>query len=320
MPQGLVHGPVWTRRFALSVAVFFFTCSHVFGQAQTSAATAGSTADTPKKVRVRGCLSHLLDEFHFATEVPGGWFVLTGLTAGLEKYVDREMTLEGRMGEPIRIEGYFDPIPSFEVGRVVEVFEKPHPQLSASFTNPANWHVEINRKYGVKFAHPESMAAAAGPGPSLQPNFVTVEGTEIASSFEVPRDAYANANLLGGSFTIFVNRQLRNEASCMQFGQLGPREEPPTPYLVGKLKYLKAEGASAAMGTWYGDYYFHIFQSGVCYEFALELVEYNAHNADTGCNIPLLSSEDNLKLIKPLIASVSFFRPNFQRAPKSYAR
>ena len=63
------------------------------------------------------------------------------------------------------------------------------------------------------------------------------------------------------------------------------------------------------MGTWYSDDYFHIFQNGMCYELAFELVTYNAHNADTGCNVPLLSAEDNLSLIKPLIARVSFFRP-----------
>jgi hypothetical protein len=77
------------------------------------------------------------------------------------------------------------------------------------------------------------------------------------------------------------------------------------------------DGGSAAMGTWYSDYYFHIFQNGLCYELAFELVEFNAHNADTGCNIPLLSQENNLNLIKPLIASVSFFPPTVLPARES---
>ncbi len=63
------------------------------------------------------------------------------------------------------------------------------------------------------------------------------------------------------------------------------------------------------MGRWDSDYFFHIFQHGLCYELAFGLVEFSARNADTGCNIPLLSQEDELNLIKPLIASVSFFPP-----------
>jgi hypothetical protein len=86
--------------------------------------------------------------------------------------------------------------------------------------------------------------------------------------------------------------------------------------VVGKLNYLKAVGGSAAMGTWYSDYYFHIFQSGLCYELTFELVEYNAQNTDAGCNIPLLSREDDLNLVKPLIANVSFFRPTVRPVGK----
>jgi hypothetical protein len=316
MHEQFVHGFIHFWQVTLSLGICFFACTNIVGQAsQNSPAIIDPAADLRNKVQVRGCLAHVLDEYHFAPEPPAAWFVLTGHTAGLEKYAGREMTLEGTIVEAIQIEGYFEPIPSFEVNRVVEVFERPDPELSASFTNTAGWHVERNRKFGVKMAHPESMAAAK-PRPSLLSNFVTEEGAEVVNSFEIPREAYSNANLLGGFFTIFVNRQVRNHESCMQFGQLGPREEPPSAYVVGKLNYLKAVGGSAAMGTWYSDYYFHIFQSGLCYELTFELVEYNAQNADAGCNIPLLSREDDLNLVKPLIANVSFFRPTVRPVRK----
>jgi len=116
------------------------------------------------------------------------------------------------------------------------------------------------------------MGARRRSGPSLQPNFVTEEGAEVANSFAIPREAYANANLLGANFTIFVNRQLRNSASCIQVGQLGPDGEPPSEYTAGKLRYVKAQAGTAAMSTWYSDYYFHIFKNGLCYELAFEVV------------------------------------------------
>lgn len=307
MTESPIRMAMYVGRFALCLEILLSPYSSTFVQAKQKPAAADSRMDTPSRIQVRGCLGRVLDEYHFAPEPPGPWLVLTGHTAGLEKYIDRELTLEGSKGDSIRSEGYFDPVPSFEVTRIVKVFEKAGPVLSPAFTTRANWHAETNEKYGVKFARPLSMIAAEGPGPTLQPNFITNQDAEIVSSFGIPGTAYPNANLFGGSFTIFVNRGLKTRASCMQFGQLGPRDEAPSPYVASQLQYVKTETGSAAMGTWYSEYYFHTFQSGHCYEVAFELIEFNAHNADAGCNVPLLSDQDNLNLIKPLIESVSFF-------------
>jgi hypothetical protein len=258
-------------------------------------------------IQLRGCLGQVLDEFHFASSDLGGWVVLTGNTAGLEKYVDRELILEGSNGDAVRIEGYFAPIPSFEVLKIARVIDKQKPELSIAFTNPSNWHLQTSARYGIKFDHPANMTRVEGPPPTLQPNFLTNEYSEVVVSLDIPGSAYANANLLGGSFTIFVNSQIRTKTKCMQFQELGT-QSALEPYVVGKFKYKKEATGGAAMGTWYSEYYFHILQNGRCYELAFELVEFNAHNADTGCNVPLLSDTDNLNLIRHLIARVSFFR------------
>jgi hypothetical protein len=68
---------------------------------------------------------------------------------------------------------------------------------------------------------------------------------------------------------------------------------------------MDMEGGGGGMGHWYSDYYFHIFQNGLCYELAFELDEYDAHVGPAACNVPLLSQQDELNLINPLIASVS---------------
>jgi hypothetical protein len=300
----------------------FLLCMCLSASAQTPMNPHQDSAiNKQKSMQVRGCLGHVLDEFHFSSltltssENLNGWVVLTGNTAGLDKYVDRELILEGSKGDALRIEGYFDPIPSFEVVRIVKVVEKAEPQLDASFTNAASWRAERIREYGVKLAHPEGMVVAESPGATFQSNFATNASAEVVSSFDIPGMAYPNANLRGGSFTIFVNPEIKTRASCMQFLEPGSRSAPE-PYDAGRIKYLKAVTGSAAMGTWYSEYYFHAFQNGQCYEVAFQLVEYNAHNADTGCNIPLLSNEDNLTLIKPLIGSVTFFRPQGASASK----
>src|SRR5579863_1751333 len=180
-----------------------------------------------KNIQIRGCLVHVLDEFHFSSwdvtspENLNGWVVLTGNTAGLEKYADRELILEGSKGGALRIEGYFDPIPSFEVARIVEVVEKAVPKLDSSFANAASWRTEKIRESGVKLAHPESMIVAEAPAPTLQPNFATNAQAEVVSSFDIPGTAYRNANLRGGSFTIFVNPEIKTRASCVEFLEPG---------------------------------------------------------------------------------------------------
>lgn len=298
-------------------------CQFARGQVNETPQT-GSTdsgRNKPGKIQARGCLGHVLDEFHFASEDLSGWVVLTGNTAGLESYVDREVTLEGSKGEPIRIEGYFDPIQSFEVSRIVKVFEKAEPELAPDFVENNTWVTETNKKYGVRFAHPKSMTTNTETSPVReQSNFVTQQDTELVSSFEIPGKAYPNANLRSGTFTIFAKRNVPSQGGCGQFGDLAMSDEHPSSYAVGNLRYMRADGFDGGMGTWYLSNYFHIFRNGLCYELAFELVEYNAQNADTGCNIPLLSAEDNWDLIKPLVDSVSFFRPSVRPLLKSDAR
>src|SRR5260370_13112092 len=311
MPERLMHSQLRTGRLVPYLVVCFFAYSSAFAESnQNPTVPSDHASHKEDKITLRGCLGGGPDQFYFATTVADRSFVLTGHTSGLEKYIDREMTLEGSRGDSIPVTGFFEPFPSFEVARIIEVSEKRNPSLSSSFSDTSAWHTERNKMYGVQFAHPDSMSAAPALDPNLQPNFVTAKDTETVSNFAIPGETYSGANLLAGSFTIFVNRHVTNRLSCMQFGQLGPREVPPSPFIVGKLQYTETEGGGAAMGRWDSDYFFHIFQNGLCYELAFGLVEYSAHTADTGCNIPLLSQQDELNLIKPLLERVSFFRPS----------
>jgi hypothetical protein len=272
-------------------------------------ASAANRREAPEPITLRGCLGKWPNYFAFASETQEGLYALTGNTSGLEKYLDRELILEGHRTEDIEIDGYFKPFPALRVERIVKVVEKQTPNLSDSFKNRRSWLKETNRKYGVKFAHPKDMNVAAASDRQLAVNFATEEGTEVLGNFSIPATAYAKANFRGGTFSVFVDSKITARSSCLQFADLGPREEPPASYRVGRLEYAMATAGDAAMGSWASDYSFHIFKNGSCFELAFELWEYNAHIADNGCNVPLLSEEDNLNLIKPLIAGVSFFPP-----------
>jgi hypothetical protein len=296
-------------QIVLFLSGWLVACSPVHGQVKESPSTSPAQSHASAKTTLKGCLSSGPNGFQLATASAEGWFVLTGKTAGLEKYVDRELTLEGTRGDDIPIEGFFKPFPSFVVSKIVELSDRLIPKLDPSFANTASWQTERNSQYGVKIPHPLTMNVVESAETTAGSNFATQDGAEIVANLGIPGTSFSSGNLLGGSFTIYVNRQVKNRESCMQFGQLWSQDEPLKSYTVGNLIYAEAERGSAAMGTWYSDYHFHTFQNGLCYELAFELVEFNAHNADTGCNTPLLSPEDNFSLIKPLIGTVSFFSP-----------
>src|SRR5207245_11761623 len=133
-----------------------FLCVSTFAQSNENLPLPSDRASHKEnKITVRGCLGGGPDRFDFAAFGTDRSFILTGHTSGLEKYMGREMTLEGRRGDPIPVEGFFEPFPSFEVDRIVEVIEKREPSLSASFTDTSAWHTEKNKMYGVQFAHPD---------------------------------------------------------------------------------------------------------------------------------------------------------------------
>jgi len=300
----------WLRSGFPALVVLAALSSVATAQENRSATETGAhRREVPESISLRGCLGKWPNYFSFATDTGEGVYALTGNTADLEKYLDQELILEGHRTEDVQVEGYFKPFPALRVERIVKVVAKQTPNLSESFRNHGSWVGENNKKYGVKFAHPKDMAVNAIGDDQASANFATQEGAEIVSSFAIPETAYASSNFRHGLFHIFVNRQIRNGPSCMQFGDLGPQEEPPSPYRVGELSYAKATGGSAAMGSWGTNYYFHIFQFGFCYEVAFELWMYDAHNANDGCNVPLLSAEDELELIRPLLSSASFFSP-----------
>lgn len=242
MTETLAHSPGRFWRLTLTLGCYVFSCSCALGQGKpTSGATTVLRVGERNTVQMRGCLGHISSQFRFASAA-GGLFILTGHTKGLEKCDNREMTIEGKIGKPIPIAGNFEPMPSFEVTRIVKIFDIAQPKLNKSFTSTKGWHVETINDYGLKVSLPQSMTSAEKPPPSVPPEFATEEGEVVASSFNIPQDAYINANLLGGSFTIFVNGQIGERAGCMQFAaELGP---PDSTYRVGRLQYLLDEGGA----------------------------------------------------------------------------
>jgi hypothetical protein len=163
--------------------------------------------------------------------------------------------------------------------------------IASSYTNPL---------YGVSFRYPKNYSLKEGDQANaertrLEPiamNFVEPGGSTL-TMVELPNRLYADTDLASAFFTVSVNTGL-NRASCGQFASSNPAparaeaagekgdQEPPTaasPVTASSIEAAKAEPldgpsteveSSGDRGAKRADTkYYHVFENGTCYEFAL---------------------------------------------------
>jgi hypothetical protein len=137
-----------------------------------------------------------------------------------------------------------------------------------------------NSAYGVSFRYPrngslkegdESNLELEGLGP-VEMNFVEPGGTTI-SAVELPRKLYAGTDFNAAFFNVSVNPKLTS-AECSQFAfpQTGDPENDPvttSKTKIGTTEFETVEGFAEAENSHADAKFFHVFQNGSCYEFAL---------------------------------------------------
>lgn len=300
------------QRWLWCLAICALACAACREQAKQEKSSAAKNVTA--KIRLRGCVGKWTANFSLATatpeaDVPDGVYALTGNTAGFEKYIGRELVLEGLRGQEVGVQGFDKPFPGFSVEQVVEVVPRQTPRLSPAFLDRASWREEKYDEHGVKFAHPAAMEAIpvqqeqAGPVGS---NFVNSQGMELVGEFNIPDTTYAKTNFRGGRFAVFVNDTL-NRTTCNQFNEPSSEEPGVRRFATQGTQYAETVIGSAAMGQSGTSYAFHTFQNEVCYEIAFDVSMFSAHNSEAACNVPLLSEEDEMALMKPLLESVAYF-------------
>ena len=147
-------------------------------------------------------------------------------------------------------------------------------KLSAStYTNPA---------YGVSFRYPkygnlkegdQANLKLDGLG-SLETNFIQPGGTTL-SAVELPRKLYAGTNFNTAFFSVSVNPKLTSE-ECERFAfpeSSDPQTDPvaTSKTKVGATEFRAVEGFAGEENNQADVKYYHVFQNGSCYEFALGL-------------------------------------------------
>jgi len=147
-------------------------------------------------------------------------------------------------------------------------------KLSAStYTNPT---------YGVSFRYPKYGTLKEGDKANLEleglgpveMNFVQPGGTTI-SAVELPRKLYAGTDFNAAFFNVSVNSKL-TAAECEQFAF--PETSNPaidavvtSKTKVGTTEFHAVEGFAGEENNQADLKYYHVFQNGSCYEFAMGL-------------------------------------------------
>jgi hypothetical protein len=163
-----------------------------------------------------------------------------------------------------------------------------------------------DKTYGVSFAYPRRYAIETGDATKevlmsspLPMNFVQPGGVALAA-VELPETGFANTDFSSAFFNVSVNNTLTAD-QCTEFSVPQPKLAPATPtteadskqlaavaekadtlspkLMLGDLEMHGAEAVSGEGTSQSDSKYFHVFQNGACYEFALNVTT-NAAQAD----------------------------------------
>jgi hypothetical protein len=134
-----------------------------------------------------------------------------------------------------------------------------------------------DQTYGVSFRYGRKYTLKSGDqidSASVPMDFAQPGGVN-AVSVELPKGLYPDTDLTSAFFRVSVNKGL-TENECGQFAlpqSLGPDKDSgqPSRVALGTLEMQEVENISSEETKRADTKYYHLFQNGACYEFALGL-------------------------------------------------
>jgi hypothetical protein len=166
-----------------------------------------------------------------------------------------------------------------------------------------------NPTYGVSFRYPKRDKLKEGDDANLQwdglgpveMNFVQPGGTTV-SAVELPGKLYAGTDFNSAFFNVSVNSKLTAD-ECAQFAfPEGSETDPvaPSKTKVGTTEFNVLEGFAGEDTKQADVKYYHVFENGSCYEFALGLETAVAPDAGDDDVTPLVKPVDHNEVFRKL--------------------
>jgi hypothetical protein len=139
--------------------------------------------------------------------------------------------------------------------------------------------------HGVSFRYPWQYSVKRGDAidsQSIPMDFVQ-QGGEAAVSIDVPKSYFPETDLASAFFRVNINKNL-TEAECGQFASPQGSDKDaiePSKLSLGGLELQEVEDIAGDDSQQEDTKYYHLFQNGACYEFALGLSTESQGNDDT---------------------------------------
>jgi hypothetical protein len=139
--------------------------------------------------------------------------------------------------------------------------------------------------YGVSFRYPWQYSVKRGDAldsQSIPMDFVQ-QGGDAAVSIDMPKSYFPDTDLASAFFRVNINKNL-SEAECGQFASPQGTEKDaiqPSKLILGGLELQELEDVAGDDSKQEDTKYYHVFQNGSCYEFALGLSTESAANDET---------------------------------------
>ena len=179
---------------------------------------------------------------------------------------------------------------------------KKHPRQSTASTYK-------NADYGISLVYPKSYNLKkddaanlewTGLGP-VQLNFVEPGGGTLAA-IELPKDSYPDTDFATGFFNVSVHPTMTAE-QCSQFAfpqTTGNAAATPAKVKMGRSEFYEIESSAGDQNNQADAKYYHVFQNGACYEFALGIQ--TARDADA--EVPQVDRQQVFNRLKRILTTV----------------
>jgi hypothetical protein len=163
--------------------------------------------------------------------------------------------------------------------------------------------------YGISFGYPRKYSLKTGEdlksGPEPVPMNFTQPGGIAAVSVELPNNAYPGTDLQSAYFQVNVLKGL-GETECGQFTvpQSKPEDKSgvqPSDVELGGMNFREVENISGESIKQMDTKYYHLFEGGNCYEFALGLTTAWDGNED---GVNLVDREDVFRRLEKILSGV----------------
>ncbi|MGC1373979.1 MAG: hypothetical protein WA824_17730 [Candidatus Sulfotelmatobacter sp.] len=180
---------------------------------------------------------------------------------------------------------------------------------------PATLHY-VDKDSGLSFRYPRKYVLKTGDAADelVSSNLTVMDfsqsGGVVTAAVEIPQGAYPKSDLISAMFDVRVNKSLTaeqcSEFSAPQSGSAMPATAAtpaaPTPKLIlGDMELTSAETQGSADSRKEDSKYYHVFENGACYEFAMKVATTGVEPDEGGKPV---DRDQVFKKLETILASV----------------